>query len=100
MHSVGYNKFIYHIARTYNETYNENFNVLNSPHISHLRQQCHNNRVTTTVSQQQCHNSVTTTESQLKIYDFSGEMFKGAIIFYECNDDTAALQRQVLQTAL
>ena len=31
-------------------------------HIAHLRQQCHNNTVTTTVSQQHCHNnSVTTT---------------------------------------
>jgi len=30
------------------------------------------------VSQQQCHNSsVTTTVSQIKIYDFSGEPFKG-----------------------
>ena len=35
--------------------------------------------------------------------DFSGETFKifwSAIIFYECNDDTTALQRRVLQTAL
>jgi len=28
------------------------------------QQQCHNNRVTTTVSQQKCHNSITTTVSQ------------------------------------
>jgi len=35
------------------------------------------NTVTTTLSQQQCHNNtVTTTLSQLKICDFSGEMFK------------------------
>ena len=55
-------------------------------------QQCHNNSVTTTVSQQQRHNNsatttvsqqqrhnntVTTTLSQLKICDFSGETFKG-----------------------
>jgi hypothetical protein len=31
--------------------------------------------------------------SQLKICDFSGEAFKGDIIFYECNDDTTALQQ-------
>jgi len=37
-----------------------------------------------------------TTVSQLKICDFSGETFKG----YECNDDTTALQRRVLQIAL
>jgi len=40
--------------------------------------------------------------SQLKIYDFSGETFKGfelLLIPCECNEDTAALQRRVLQTA-
>ena len=37
----------------------------------------------TTVSQQQCHNnSVTTTVSQLKIGDFSGETFKGFEVLY------------------
>ena len=37
---------------------------LRTVNISHLRQQCHNDSVTTTVS-------------QLKICDFSGEKFKG-----------------------
>jgi hypothetical protein len=38
--------------------------------------------------EEQCNNS--------KICDFSGEAFKGsAIIFYECSDDTTALQRRV-----
>jgi hypothetical protein len=57
-------------------------------HVSTYRsfataQQCHNysNVTTTAMSQlQQCHNysNVTTTAmSQLKIYDFSGETFKG-----------------------
>ena len=44
-----------------------------------------------------------TTLSQLKICDFSGENFSrfwSAIIFYECYDDTTALQRRVLQTPL
>jgi hypothetical protein len=47
--------------------------------------------------------SFASTAPQLKICDFSGETFKGfesAIIFYKCNDDTTALQRRVLQTAL
>ena len=47
--------------------------------------------------------SFVTTVSKLKMCDFSGETFKGfgsAIIFYECNDDTTALQRRVLQTVL
>jgi len=47
--------------------------------------------------------SLATTVSQLKICDFSGETFKGflsAMIFYEWNDDTTALQRRVLQAAL
>jgi len=44
--------------------------------------------------QQQCHNS--------KFMIFLGEtfMFWSAVLFYECNDDTTALQRRVLQTAL
>jgi hypothetical protein len=44
---------------------------------------------------QQWHNS--------NFSDFSGETFKSvwsAVIFCECNDDTTAVQRRVLQTAL
>jgi len=48
---------------------------------------------------QTVYRSFATTVSQLKICDFSGETFKGAIIFYKCNDDMTALQRRVLQTA-
>jgi hypothetical protein len=47
--------------------------------------------------------SFATTVSQPKICDFSGQTFYRiwiAIISYECNDDTTALQRRVLQTAL
>jgi hypothetical protein len=46
-----------------------------------------------------CDNSVTTQN----LCFFSGETFKDfecALLFYECDDDTAALQRRVLQTAL
>ena len=50
-------------------------------HIAHLRQQCHNSKC------------VIFQERLLK-------RFWSAIIFYECNDDTTALQRRVLQTAL
>jgi len=32
MHSVGYNKYIYHIARTYNDTY---------PHADYIAIVCH-----------------------------------------------------------
>jgi len=49
------------------------------------------------------HRSFATGVSQLKTCDLSGEAFKGygsAIIFYECNDNTTALQRLVLETAL
>ena len=51
-----------------------------SGHIAHLRQQSHNSK------------SVIFQEKLLKV--------SSAIIFYECNDDTTALQRRVLQTAL
>ena len=47
--------------------------------------------------------SFATRVTQLKICDFSGEDVKGfwsAIIFYERNDDTTALQRRVLETVL
>jgi hypothetical protein len=39
---------------------------------------------------------------QIKIFDFSGETFEGfgALMWYECHDDTTALQRRVLQTYL
>jgi hypothetical protein len=41
--------------------------------------------------------------SQLKMCDFSGEAFKGFEVSqfpYECNNNTTASQRRVLQTAL
>jgi hypothetical protein len=47
--------------------------------------------------------SMVTTVSQLKICDFSGDNFikvLGCYNFFECNDDTTALQRRILQTAL
>jgi hypothetical protein len=39
------------------------------------------------------------TVSQIKMCDFAGETWR-AVIFYECNNNKTALQRQVLQTAL
>jgi hypothetical protein len=47
-----------------------------SEYIAHLRQECHNSKCVTFQEK------------------------RSAIIFYECNDDTTALQRRVLQTAL
>ena len=47
--------------------------------------------------------SFVTTESQLKFSDFSGKTFKDFEVLYfsmSANDDTAASQRLVLQTAL
>jgi len=47
--------------------------------------------------------SFATTALQLKIGDFfkiNFYRFWSALLFYECNDDTTALQRRVLQTAL
>jgi hypothetical protein len=46
--------------------------------------------------------SLATTVSQLKICDFQERLLKVLkwYNFYECNDDTTALQRRVLQTAL
>ena len=49
------------------------------------------------------HRSFATTMSQLKICDFFQEKLLkvlSAVIFYEGNDDTTALQRRVLHTAL
>jgi len=45
-----------------------------------------------------CYNSVTTQN----VWCFRRDLhrFWSAIIFYECNDDTTALQRRILQTAL
>jgi len=48
--------------------------------IAHLRQQCHNSKL------------VTFQEKLLKVLKY--------YIFYECNDETTALQWLVLQTAL
>jgi len=45
-----------------------------------------------------CHRSVRTTNVWVCRRDFS--IFWSATIFYNCNDDTTALQRRVLQTAL
>jgi hypothetical protein len=45
-----------------------------------------------------CDKSVTT--QNLAVFRRSFERFRSAIISYECNDDTTAFQRRVLQTAL
>jgi len=55
-----------------------------------------------TKTKMKAYRSFATTVSQLKISDFSGETIKGfkVLYFYDCKDDTTALQRRVLQTAL
>ena len=74
------------------------FILLTNNQFQELRE--HSRYLIATIYFFQTYCSFVTRVSQLKICDFAGENFKGfwsAIIFYECNDDTTALQRQELK---